>query len=374
MSYLALIASALADLQERSLRRTLRAALPAGALDFTSNDYLGLAHDFSIVGALRGAAQFGSGGSRLLAGAHPEHMALERDLAEWTGRERALLFSSGYLAALGAIVTLAPFVKRIRSDVRLHACGIDAIRLTNLPRATYPHDTYGLTNAAREGEPTMVVTESLFGVSGTRVDIRALLARLGRHDVLLVDEAHALGVAGASGAGLCAGIDDPRIVVIGTLSKALGGLGGFVAGPTAVIDYLVTAARTFIFDTALPPALAGALRTALEHARGDFGDRARARLAENVSALVAGLRSHDSSVPHALGPIVPIIIGDAAQAVAIGVALEARGIFAPALRPPTVADGASQLRATVRANHSQADIDAFIRAYAGVRTPHRTRP
>jgi len=369
MSYLDRVAFALENLTERSLRRELRDGLPPGARDFTSNDYLGLARDPAVVAVLASATRVGSGGSRLLSGAHREHVALEADLAAWTRRERALLFSSGYLAALGAIVTLAPFVTRIRSDAQLHACGIDAIRLTKLERATYPHDHY---NAPADGVPTMIVTESLFGMSGTRVDVGALVARLGARDILIVDEAHALGVAGVRGAGLCAMFDDPRIVVIGTLSKALGGLGGFVAGPATTIAYLATAARTFVFDTSLPPALATATRAALTRAAGAEGDAARARLNANVAALVAGLRALDATTPDAAGPIVPILVGDAAEAYALGRALETRGIFAPALRPPTVAPGASQLRVTLRADHTPEDVAAFLDAFASVRYAYAT--
>ncbi len=370
MSYLDRIDLALGDLAERSLRREVREALPTGVLDFASNDYLGLASDDAVVAALHGASRLGSGGSRLLSGAYPEQVALERELAAWTGRERALLFSSGYLAALGAIVTLAPFVARIRSDAQLHACGIDAIRLTSVPRKIYPHDAY---DAPRDGVPTMVVTESIFGMSGKRVDIGALLARLGPSDILIVDEAHALGIAGAHGAGCCAGVADPRLIIVGTLSKAFGGLGGFVAGPASAIAYLVTAARSFIFDTSLPPAIAAAMHASLQRIRGEFGDRARARLQHNVASLVCALRAHDPALPDAGAPIVPIVIGDAAEAFAIGRALEARGIFAPALRPPTVAAGASQLRVTVRANHTSADIGAFVDAFADVRYARNIR-
>lgn len=364
MSYLARVETTLADLARRSLRRVVREALPEGALDFTSNDYLGLANDAAVVAALHGGTRLGSGGSRLLSGAHREHVALERELAAWTQRERALLFSSGYLAALGAIVTLAPFVERIRSDAQLHACGIDAIRLTRVPRTIYAHDGY---IAPRDGVPTMVVTESLFGMSGTRVDIAALLARLGPSDILVVDEAHALGVAGYRGAGLCEPHTDPRIVVIGTLSKALGGLGGFVAGPALAIDYLATAARAFMFDTSLPPAIASALNVSLGLARGEAGERARTRLNANVAVLVAALHARGIVVAATAGPIVPIVIGDAERAYALGAALEKRGIYAPAVRPPTVPAGASQIRVTVRADHGMDDLRAFADAFAAAR-------
>lgn len=360
MSYLDRIRFTVDDLAKRSLLRDVRAAVPADAIDFSSNDYLGMAREPAILAALHAALRVGSGGSRLLSGAHPEHVALEADLAAWTGRERALLFSSGYLAVLGAIVTLAPFVEAIASDQRNHACAIDAVRLTNVPRSIYAHDAY----VPDRRVPTMVVTESLFGMTGTRVDIGAMLAKLGPSDILVVDEAHALGVAGPRGAGFCAPFADPRIVVIGTLSKALGGAGGFVAGAHDAIAYLATAARTFVFDTAMPPALASALRVALAHVASDDGDARRAVIRAHARALVAELAAIGIAVPASDGPIVPIPIGDAAVALAIGRDLEARGIFAPAIRPPTVPRGESQLRVTLRSDHTHADIRVFARALA----------
>ena len=360
MSYLDRVRFTLDNLAERSLLRDVRTAVPAGAIDFSSNDYLAMAREPAVLAALHAARRVGSGGSRLLSGAHPEHVALERDLALWTGRERALLFSSGYLAVLGAIVTLAPFVETIASDERNHACAIDAVRLTKVARRIYPHDSY----APDRRVPTMVVTESLFGMTGTRVAIGALLAKLGPSDILIVDEAHALGVAGPRGAGLCAAYADPRIVVIGTLSKALGGAGGFVAGAGDAIAYLATAARTFVFDTAMPPALASALRVALAHVASDDGEGRRATVRSRAHALVTELAEIGIVVPGSDGPIVPIPIGDPAVALALGRDLEARGIFAPAIRPPTVPRGESQLRVTLRSDHSEDDIRAFARALA----------
>ncbi len=360
MSFLDRVRFTLDNLAEGSLLRDVRAAVPIGAIDFSSNDYLGMAHEPAVLAALHAAQRLGSGGSRLLSGAHPEHVALETELAAWTGRERALLFSSGYLAVIGAIVTLAPFVEAIASDERNHACAIDAVRLTNVPRSVYPHGDY----VPYRNVPTMVVTESLFGMTGTRVDICAMLAKLGPSDILVVDEAHALGVAGPRGAGLCASFADPRIVVIGTLSKALGGAGGFVAGARDAIAYLATAARTFIFDTAMPPSVASALRVALAHVASDDGDARRAIVRARTHTLIGELAAIGIVVPASDGPIVPIPIGDAAAALAIGRDLEARGIFAPAIRPPTVPRGESQLRVTLRSDHTEADIRAFGRALA----------
>ena len=325
MSYLDAVRAALASLEERSLRRSLRRTLPPGAIDLASNDYLGLARHPDVVAAFARASRVGSGGSRLLSGAHAEHAALEDELAAWTGREAALLFSSGYLAALGAIVTLAPVARHAYSHADNHACAIDALRLAKLPRTLYRGDA--LPPRATRETPALVVTESTFGMSGARADLHALVADLGEGDVAIVDEAHALGIVGPGGAGACAALADPRIVVVGTLSKALGGAGGFVAGPAEVIAFLATAARTFVFETAAPPALAAALRVSLALVRGDEGERRRTRLRANVATLRAALASHGIGVPQGDGPIVPLHVGDAAEALALGAALESAWVL-----------------------------------------------
>lgn len=369
MSYLDRIRFTLDDLARRSLLRELRTAPPAGAIDFASNDYLALARHPEVVAAWGRATRVGSGGARLLSGAHPEHAALETEIAAWTGRERALLFSSGYLAAIGAIVALAPFAEHAYSDARNHACTIDALRLTKLSRSVHAHDSLPPTSQRRT--PALIVTESLFGMSGTRVAIGERVASLGRDDILVVDEAHALGVVGIRGAGLCAGHQDPRVIVIGTLSKALGGAGGFVAGPADAIAYLSTAARTFIYDTAPPPGLASALRVALAIVCSDEGERRRARIGEHAQSLVALLADAGIAALPTQGPIVPIVIGEAAEALAIGRALETRGIYAPAIRPPTVPAAQAQLRVTLRSDHTSSDLRAFVAALIAARARPR---
>ena len=347
--------AALTELEGRGLRRTIRVR-DSRQIDFASNDYLGLAHDPDVRAALGGATRVGSGGARLLSGAHAEHAALERELAAFVGRERALLFSSGYLAAVGAVQGLAPLVRRAYSDAANHASIIDGLRLASLER-TIVHD--GVLPVS-DGTPTLVVTESVFGMSGECADLAALLAQLGPSDILLVDEAHALGVVGERGAGLAATLDDPRVVVIGTLSKAFGCAGGFIAGAASVIELLISTARTFIFDTSMPPALASAANAALT--RIIAGEQLRAQLRGNVAELCDGLRARGIDAPARETPIVPIALGSAERAVQIGEALLTAGIFAPPVRPPTVPEGTARIRLSVRADHSATDIAHLLAA------------
>ena len=321
-------------------------------IDFASNDYLGLARDPAVLAALAAAHRAGSGGSRLLSGAYAEHDALERDLAGFLGRERVRVFSSGYLAVLGAIQVAAGLVRAIRSDRENHACAIDAIRLTRLPCSIYD----GAPPALAGDEATLIVSESLFSMSGRIADLPELLAGLRPQDALLVDEAHAIGVFGPRGSGFAAGLDDERIVVAGTLSKAFGCAGGFVAGTAEFVELLTSTARTFIFDTSLPPAIAAAARVALERLAG--GAALRERLFANIEAFWRGL---GVAPPPRPTPIATVPIGDNRRARAIAAALRARGYFAPAIRPPTVPAGSERLRVSLRADHAPEDITAFAR-------------
>ena len=364
MSYLDRVRTELAVLSAKQRRRVVRHAVPAGAIDFSANDYLGLARDERVLAALRSAMRAGSGGSRLLGGVAGEYTQLETALAEWTGRERALLFSSGYLAAIGAITALAPCVSAAYSDTLVHACIIDGLRLTKLERHIVPHAALPERPAARG---VLIVTESAFGMDGSRAPLAAHVADLRADDVLLIDEAHALGVAGAHGAGYASTFDDGRIVVIGTLSKALGAAGGFVAGPAEVIELLTSTARSFIFDTAMPPAIAAAAARALEIVRADEGDALRARL-DVLGVRVRGeLRELGYDVRGDAGPIVPVVLGSESAALGLARALEARGVYAPAVRPPTVPPGACRLRVSLRANHTDAEIGVLLQALRELR-------
>jgi len=359
MNYLHRARAVLADIEAQGLRRTVTTRRgDAGIIDFASNDYLGLSRSPSVVQALRSSEIVGAGGSRLLSGAHPDHAVLEEEIARLVRRERALLFSSGYLAGIGAIGAASRLVEHAYSDADNHASIIDALRLTRLARHVFPH----LRPPPREDRkaPSLVVSESLFGMSGEQANIPALLERLGDDDILILDEAHALGVYGERGSGCASAYDDARIVIIGTLSKACGCIGGFIAGRSDFIDLTINTARTFMFDTALPPAIARAARAAV-HAIAQ-GDALRARLDANIERVQAGLRSIDPSWEARDAPIVPLILGDAQTALEVSAYLLERRIYVPAIRPPTVPPGSSRLRITIRADHTEAQISALLRA------------
>jgi len=358
MSYLERVEERLAAIAAAHRMRTVEAWQPRGVVDFSSNDYLAMSTEPQVVAAFRQAQRVGAGGARLLGGRHREHSLLEEELATWLGREKALLFSSGYLAAFGAIAVLGSVVDRIASDRLNHASLIDGIRATGLPRAIYPHARP--SEAGRTLGSTLYVSETLFSMDGDVIDPGALLRELGPEDVLLLDEAHALGVYGPEGAGLAHGLADDRIVVLGTLSKALGAQGGFVAGPARVVDLLANAARAFVFDTALPPAIALAARIALLLTRK--ADDRRAHLRELAVRLRAGLAAHDIATGgDDASPIVPILLGDEERALAVAAGLLEKRIFAPAVRPPTVPPGTSRLRASLRADLRVEDVDALLR-------------
>jgi 8-amino-7-oxononanoate synthase len=329
-------------------------ARPDRPIDFSSNDYLGLSRHPALLTAMQMATSVGSGGSRLLSGAHTEHDRLEQDLALFLGRERVRVFSSGYLAVLGAINTASRLVASVRSDAENHASAIDAIRLSGRPRTIY----HGAVPPAQpQDDSTLVVTESLFSMSGRIVDLEAILRSLRPSDALLVDEAHAIGVLGRNGRGLAAGLIDDRVVVVGTLSKAFGCLGGFVAGTNDFIELLTSTARAFIFDTSLPPVIATAARTALDLIAS--GDPLRAQLSERVALFWEAL---GSPAPASSTHIVSMIIGDNARSLEVARELRNRGFFAPAIRPPTVPAGSERLRASLRADHAERDVRAFARA------------
>lgn len=360
MSYLDAVERELASIADAERLRTLESDAPKIFADFSSNDYLGLAADSRLVGALKQCKRVGAGGARLLGGRHREHFLLEQELARYVRRERALLFSSGYLAAIGAISVLTRFARVAYSDAFNHASLIDALRLSKIDREIYSHARFPAAAARRT--PALVVTESIYGMDGDRADLRAMVESLRPDDVLLVDEAHALGVVGPHGSGLAADIRDERVVILGTLGKAFGAAGGFIAGPAPLIDLLVNAARTFIFDTALPPPIALAARVALTIVAS--GDDLRERLHARVEQLRTGMAKLGFPVPLNFAPIVPVILGSERRALDAARRCYELGAYVPAVRPPTVPAGSSRLRISVRADHTAAQVGTLLEALA----------
>lgn len=348
---------------------------------FCSNDYLGMACDPALEQAAAEAwsrSGFGAGASRLLGGTLPEHLALEARLAALVKAEAALLFPSGYQANLGAITALAGPGDLIVADRAVHASLIDACRLSRAKLALFPHSDLGRAdNCLRRLGPharrRLLVTESLFSMDG---DISALpdLAALARANdaALVVDEAHAIGSLGPQGAGMCAHFGVTPDVLVGTLGKAIGASGAFVAGPVALRSYLVNSARSFLFTTAVPPPVAAAALAAVDIIASREGDLLRRSLRENSAQLRAAL-----GLPqHALAaPIVPLILGDDETAVLASTHLRARGFLVPAIRPPTVREGTARLRITLSAQHTPEQVAALAASLADLPAlPSTTRP
>jgi 8-amino-7-oxononanoate synthase len=329
---------------------------------FASNDYLGLTHHPAVVGAAREAVErwgAGTGASRLVVGSRPPHGALESELARWKGTEAALLFPTGFAANMGLLATLGAADVTILSDELNHASIVDGARLARARVVVYRHaDLDHLAKLLVEAEasapgPCLVVTDSAFSMDGDVADVDGLVELCATHDALLVlDEAHAvLGPAVDPALAAAAGV---TVLRMGTLSKALGSLGGFVAGPRRYVDLLVNRARPFIFTTAPTPADVAAASAALGVLRSHEGE-----------ALVARLRAHvDRLRPGHPSPIVPVVLGDEAAALAAAAALLQRGLLVPAIRPPTVPPGTSRLRVTLSAAHTDAQVDALVAALA----------
>jgi len=340
----------------------------AGAvrIDASSNDYLGLARHPLLIERTREWARdsVGSGASRLVTGTSDAHLALEARIAAFKRTEAALLFPSGWhanAAVLAALLHAAPttllFTDRlIHASLHAGAAGHRQIR--------YRHNDLDHLAAlldARAGEPgpRLIVTESVFSMDGDRVDLGALTALAKRHQAFVyLDEAHATGVLGPEGRGLSA--DNPVDLAMGTFSKAFGCFGAYVAGSRLLIDYLVNACGGFLFSTAPPPAMLGAIDAALDLVPTLDGERAR--LAANGERLRASLRAAGVDTGASSTQIVPAMVGDAQQALALAAAVEADGVLAIAIRPPTVPPGTSRLRLALRSTHSEADIDAIAGA------------
>jgi 8-amino-7-oxononanoate synthase len=361
VSWLADLEAAARQRADAGLRRELRPRVPDDkVVDLAGNDYLGLSrHPAVLAAAARALTDYGLGatGSRLVRGSTRAHAVLEADLATWLGMPSALVYSSGYLANLGAVQALA--ARRgalIVSDAHNHASLVDGCRLAARSGATVtvvPHADVDAVRAALADHtgPAVVVTESVYSVDGDLAPLRDLhAAARAAGAVLLVDDAHAVGVLGPGGAGAVAGAGlagVPNVVLTATLSKALGAAGGFVAGPEPLYRHLVDTGRTFIYDTGLPPAVAAGARAALDLVRA--GDDLRSEVRSRVAAAVDRLRAAGLSVSEPAAGVVSVGAPGPAAAVRWASACRARGVAVGCFRPPSTPDGRSRLRMTVNA-------------------------
>jgi 8-amino-7-oxononanoate synthase len=337
-------------------------------LSFCSNDYLGLAADARVAAALaEGARRWGAGAgaSHLVSGHLGVHEELEQRLARFTGMPRALLFSSGYLANLAVVTALAERQTEIFADRLNHASLNDAMLLARARFRRYAHCDVGALEGAlarSQARNRLVVTDAVFSMDGDVAPLDRILALCDRYDAwLLVDDAHGFGVLGG-GAGSLAqfGLRSERIVYMGTLGKAAGVGGAFVAAPAALIELLVQRARPYIYTTAGPPALAAALLKSLELIETE--PWRRERLSALASRLRAGLKGGRWRLLPSDTAIQPLIVGGNEEAVALSEALAAGGILVPAIRPPTVPQGSARLRISLSAAHAEAHVDALLQA------------
>ncbi len=369
----------LQDLRERSLLRRRRSVESACGpelvvdgrrlLAFASNDYLGLAADPALIDAAReGAGRYGvgAGASHLISGHYAPHQALEERLAAFVGMERALYFSTGFMANLGVVTSLAGHNDAVFSDQLNHASLIDGIRLSGAEKYIYPHRDLAALEAMLSTCPAankLVVSDAVFGMDGDLAPLPELLELCQRHDAyLVVDDAHGFGVLGPQGRGSLAkfGIASPRVVYIGTLGKAAGVSGAFAAGADEVIEWLLQSARSYIFTTGAPPLLAHALLASLDLI--ERGDHRRAHLAQLIAQLRAGLRLKRWRLSDSTTAIQPLIIGENSEALRIGAQLYESGLWIPVIRPPTVPEGTSRLRISLSAAHTPAQVARLVAA------------
>ena len=375
------IEARLSELEDLGLQRTTRHVSgpqgPRVVLDGTpvlllcSNNYLGLADHPRVRTAAADAAMrwgAGAGASRLVSGTMTPHKRLEERLAAFKGRDSALLFGSGYLANTGVIAALARPGDVVFSDQLNHASIIDGCRMSRAETFVYDHGDldhleWGIEQA--EGRGALIVTDSVFSMDGDVAPLEGLVEVAARHGVrLVVDEAHATGTIGPGGRGAVAleGLEEQVDVIVGTLGKALGSYGAFVVCDRAMARYLVNAARTFIFSTAPSPPSAAAALAGLELLE-ERPNRV-AKLQANAAALRSELELMEFDIGCSRTHIVPLIVGDAQRAVQLCEAALHRGVFAQAIRPPTVPPHTSRLRLSVMASHSRAELRAAARTLA----------
>ena len=347
-------------------------------INFSSNDYLGLANDPRLREAAISALQefgVGAGASRLISGTQPPHVRLERALAEWKGTEAALCFSSGYAAALGSIPALVTKNDVVLLDKLCHASLIDAAKLSGARLRIFPHNNLRKLESHLEwarrkhaGKRVLIVTESVFSMDGDRAPLRDLVQLKKQFDALLMlDEAHAVGVIAPHGRGLAAAenLSDGVDVQMGTLSKALGASGGYICGSHDLIEWLTNRARSFIYSTAPPPAIAATALAAVNFLSSPEGEERRLVLWERIRLMrerLSPLTSYVSRSANSGSAIFPLIVGDEQAALDLAAALKNEGFLVPAIRYPTVAKGSARLRITVTAAHQEDHIRSLCEA------------
>ena len=375
-------AEELADLEARGLLRTLEPlAGPQGPvirlggrslLNFSSNDYLGLAADPRVAAAFAEALRrwgVGAGASRLVVGDTDAHRRLEARLARFEGTEAALLFNGGYPANVGIVSALVGRGDLVVSDALNHASLVDGCRLSRAEVVVTPHaqpEAVAQALATRAARRKLVVTDAVFSMDGDRAPLRALAEVCRKADAaLLVDEAHATGVIGRRGAGLSELTGVEPDVRTGTLGKALGVFGAYAAGSRRVMDLLVNRARSVVFSTTLPPALCEAATVAVDLLEHD--PELRPRLLRNVERFVAGVRTLGFSAQPS-SAIVPLVVGTPERALAASAFLREREILAKAIRPPTVPEGTSRLRFALSSAHTEAQVDRALEALREARS------
>ena len=373
-----------ATLEEAGLRRHLRTvrSAPTGTINLDgrdvvllgSNNYLGLStHPKVIAAAVEATRAFGTGasGSRLISGNSERYTSLETNLAEVKGTEAALVFSSGYAANTSVIPVLAGEGDLILSDALNHASIIDGCRLSRATKEVYRHcDMEHLKSLLSESQAfqrRLIVTDGVFSMDGDIAPLPDICNLAAAHDAMvLVDDAHGFGVLGENGSGTLAhfGLGGENIIQMGTLSKAVGALGGYIAGSHALIEVLVNRARGFIFTTGLPPAIVAAADAALDVMRSE--PQLRQRLFSHAKHLKTVLIDLGYTLLPSETQILPVVFGSPQRATDVAEALLTAGVFAPAIRPPAVPTGTSRLRLTVMATHTEAEIQRAIDAFAAV--------
>jgi len=377
------LAQELAVLESQALRRRLQVVqevLPGGKmrvagrvlLNLSANDYLGLAQDPRLIAASQAAAArwgVGAGASRLVVGHLALHEEVEHDLAAFKGTEAAVIFSTGYMANVGALAALLGPGDVVFSDRLNHASIMDGIKLSGAALQRFPHRGLNrlekMLQQAPGGKRRLLITDSVFSVDGDLAPLRELVALKERYGLwLMIDEAHATGVQGPGGAGLAQALDLTARVDIhmGTFSKALGSLGGYVAGDRRLIDYLHNRARSFIYSTALPPPVLGAIRAALQVVREE--PERRLNLLQNAAAFRRELQTAGFDTLGSETQIVPALVGKNEPTLKFAAALRDRGLMAVALRPPTVPPGKARVRFSLSAAHRPEDLEEALKTIA----------